>query len=77
MQPQSLGQLPADAVDRVQGAGRLLEDHADPVAAQRSQLPGGQSQQVAPVEDRLAGVDLPGARDKAHQRQRADTLAAA
>ena len=74
---QHLGDLEADREGRVQAGHRLLEDHADAVAADvahgRAEL-----EQVAPLEHDAAGVD-PARRRRvqAHDRHRRDALAAA
>jgi hypothetical protein len=46
--PDHLGDLVADREDRVERRHRLLEDHRDPVAADRAQLALGEGEQVAP-----------------------------
>ena len=55
MELEHLAELHPDVVDRVEAAGRLLEDHADPLAAHRAHLALGSSQQVDAVEDDLTG----------------------
>ena len=50
MRADRLDDLRADAVQRVQRGERVLEDHRDLVAAQRAQVPLGERQQVAPLE---------------------------
>ena len=49
----------------------------DPVAADLAHLVGRDRQQVAAVEDDLAGLDPPGLGDEAHDRQAGHALAAA
>jgi len=44
-------ELLADRHQRVQRGHRLLEDHPQALAAQRLQLPLGQAEQVAALED--------------------------
>ena len=46
MNPHHLLQLPADGVDRVQVAERVLEDHRDALAVDRAALGGGHGEQV-------------------------------
>jgi hypothetical protein len=76
VQAQRLGDLPAHGVQRVQRRHRLLEDHADAVAAQRAPAP-------ARAATRSSGLEADRARrpwrlgQQAHQRQRGDRLAAA
>ena len=57
MDLQDLFDLLTDVPDRVERRGRLLEDHRDPVAADLAHLFGREGQQVAAVEDDLAGLD--------------------
>jgi hypothetical protein len=76
MQPQGLGDLPADAVQRIERRHRLLKDHADAVAAQRAPGRVVEPDQLAPVEADRAGHSR-ALRQEAHQRQRGHRLAAA
>ena len=77
---QALGQLPADGEDRVQRRHRLLEDHADLVAADGAhQIVVGAAQLdplAAAVEEQAAAGDLAAAElDEPHQAQRRHRLA--
>ena len=74
---EDLADLAADVPDRVQRRLRLLEDHADPVAAELAHLVGLELEQVPAVEQDLARLDLPGLADEAHDRERGHALAAA
>jgi hypothetical protein len=57
VQAQRLGDLVADGVQRVQRRHRLLEDHADAVAAQRAQAASSSVGQLLAVEaDRPADL---------------------
>ena len=49
-----LAELPADGVDRVQVAERVLEDHGDALAVDLPALAGGHGEQVPAVEQHLA-----------------------
>ena len=51
MQADRLDKLVADAVERREGADRILEDDADPAAADPAQLPDGHLQHVLSVEE--------------------------
>ena len=67
--PHHLAELPADSVDRVQVAERVLEDHGDPLAVDRAALVRRHREQVAAVEQHLAGGDLArGTVDQVHDR---------
>src|SRR5213076_3249962 len=55
MQAQRLGYLLAHGVHRVQGRHRLLEDHADAVAADRTQLPIALGRELLALETDAAG----------------------
>ena len=57
MELEDLADLAPDVVDRVQGRLRLLEDHAQTVAAELAHLVGLQLQEVASVELDLARLD--------------------
>jgi len=76
VQAQRLGDLAADRVQRVQRGHRLLEDHRQPVAAQRAPGGLGLADQFAPVQPQRAG-QLRALGQQAHQRQRGQALAAA
>ena len=66
-----------DREGRVQAGHRLLEDHADAVAANVAHG-GAELEQVPPLEHDAAGVDPAGRRwVQAHDRHRRDALAAA
>jgi hypothetical protein len=52
VQPNVLGQLPADREHRVQRRHRILEDHADLQARNRAQFAGAQPQEVGTAEGR-------------------------
>ena len=54
MAPQDGDQLASDRPDGVEGGARLLEDEADPTAAQAAQLPLGERADAAPLEEDLA-----------------------
>jgi hypothetical protein len=69
--------LLADLPDRVQRRCRLLEDHRDPLAADPAQLVLGHRDQVRPVEDDLAALDLPRLGHETEDRQARHALAAA
>ena len=82
MQPDGLGDLVADGVDRVQAGQRFLEDHRDLVAADLAHLVFGELHQVDDRPVGLAKQDLAtfdpatGAElDQTHDRQRGDRLA--
>ena len=74
---QDLLDLAPDVPDRVERRGRLLEDHADPVAADPAHLVVRQLEQVPAVEQDLAGLDPAGLGDEAQDRQAGHALAAA
>src|SRR5262245_53115331 len=59
MQPQGLGDLAADGEDRIEAGHRLLEDHADIVAADLAHGALAELEQVAALETYRA-PDLPG-----------------
>src|SRR6185503_17372886 len=77
MDLEDLANLAPDVPDRVQRRLRLLEDHADPVAAQLAHLVGLELEQVGPVEKDLAGLDPARLADEPHDRERRHALAAA
>ncbi len=72
-----LGQLAADAHDRVQGGERVLENHGQLVAAQRVEIILADFEQVLAVIDDFAVVDHRVACQDAHDGPRRDGLAAA
>ena len=75
---QRLGDLPADAVHRVQMRERVLEDHRDPAAVDAPARLGGHRQQVlAAIEDPARGDVAGRAVDQVHDRGRRDALAGA
>ena len=77
VQLKRLGQLPADGEHRVEGGHRLLEDHADLVAADVPDLVLVHLEDVFAFEENLAADDLAGrVRNKPEHREGADTLAA-
>ncbi len=49
--------LPADAVDRIEMAERILKDHGDPAAVDLAPFLGRHCQQVPAVEQDFAGAD--------------------
>ncbi len=55
MQPQGLADLAPDGQHRVERGHRLLEDHADGVAADAAHLALGQAEEVAALEPDRAG----------------------
>src|SRR3954453_14742938 len=74
--PEHLADLEADAVDRVQGGQRVLEDHRDAGAADLPLLLGIHGEHVAPLEpDAAAGDDRRGNVQDAHDGLRGDRLA--
>ena len=76
MQDQRLGDLAADAVQRVERRHRLLEHHADAVAAQPLHLGLVEPGEVDALEPQGAG-NRRAFRQQAHQRQRGHRLAGA
>ncbi len=76
MQDQRLGDLGADAAQRIQRGHRLLEHHGDPVAAQAAHRLFAQAHEFPPLEaDRAA--DPRALRRKSHQRKRRHRLSGA
>jgi hypothetical protein len=70
-----LTELPADGVNRIQVAERVLEDHRDPLAVDRPPLGGARLQEVPAVEQDLARDDLARrAVDQVHDRRGGDRL---
>ncbi|GAV33962.1 hypothetical protein ROTAS13_01622 [Roseomonas sp. TAS13] len=76
MQGQHLGDLPADAVDGVQAARRVLEDHGDAAAAHPVQHRRRGAQDLLAIEPHAAG-DARLGRQQAQGGQPGDRLAAA
>ena len=77
VQDQRLGDLPADAHDRIERGHRLLEHHRDGVAADAAHLGFGKPDQLAAVEPDAA-FDPPGrVRHQTHDGERRHALAAA
>src|SRR4051794_4790774 len=77
MQAQRLAQLAPDRQHRIEAGHRLLEDHADVVAADVAHRALGQRQEIAALKPDRAG-DLAGRLgDEAQDRVRGDGLAAA
>ena len=74
---EHLGDLLADVPDRVQRGLRLLEDHADPVAADPLHVLVGQLEQIQIVEHHLARLDAARIGHEPHDRQAGHALAAA
>ena len=77
MGANGLADLVADREHRIERAHRLLEDHADPAAANAPQPGVRQSDQVLPLEHRTADDMADGRRQKAEQGQAGHRLAAA
>ena len=68
-----LGQLVADAVERVERRLRVLEDIGDLAASEAAQLAVGRADQIlAPVMDRAAGDETGRRGDEAHDAERGD-----
>ena len=76
MQPVRLGDLPADAVVRVERGERILEHQRDLVATDLAQLVGRQLRQLATAQQHLA-LDVGVGRQQTHHGRRADALARA
>ena len=55
MEADGFGHLAADAVDRVERGGRVLEDHADAAAADAVERSGGCAEELLAVEADAAG----------------------
>jgi hypothetical protein len=72
-----LGDLEADPVGRVQRRDRLLEDHADAVAAHVAHLGLRLGQQLLAGEAHRAAHDAPGLVDEPQHRERGHALARA
>ena len=73
VQPDALGHLRTDRLQRVQRRHRLLEHHADLAAAHRLQRALVEACQLAPVEADRTGESRP-ARQQAHRRERRHRL---
>jgi hypothetical protein len=67
--------LVADAVDRVEGKSRLLEDHCDRAAAVVGERLRAHRAHVLPVHDDLAADHGAAFREEAHQRAQRHALA--
>ena len=77
MQPQRLADLAADREHRIEARHRLLEDHADLVAADGAHGALVELEQIDPLEANAAR-DLAGRlRDQAQDRHRGNRFAAA
>ena len=76
VQAHGLDQLPSDRHHRIERGHRILEDHRHVVTAQRSQLAGGQADQL-PLAKANAALDRRALREQAHDRQTHRRLAAA
>src|SRR6185437_1513754 len=77
VQYEHLGDLPADRRQRIERGHRLLEDHANAVAAQRAHLGRRGVLYLLAVEHDPAAAERQGAFQQAHDRERGDALAAA
>src|SRR5471032_668809 len=77
MDLQHLGDLVADPHQRIERGHRLLEDHADAVAAQQAHLRWSQRQQVAILEGDAAARDSQRRRQESHDGGGGDRLAGA
>ena len=78
MQLKGFGELTADGEHRVEGSHRLLEDHADLVAADVADLLLVHLDDIFAFEEDLAGDYLSGrVRDQAEDREGANGLPAA
>ena len=76
MQHERLGDLRADAVQRIERRHRLLEDHGDAIAAQLLHRLFGEADELPPLEADRTG-DARALRRQAHQRKRRHRLAGA
>ena len=76
VQPQRFGHLPADAVHRVERGHRLLEDHADAVAADAAHVAVALADELLALEADAA-ADFGVFRQQAHERHHGHRLAAA
>ena len=77
MDADRLGDLATDGHRRVERGHRVLEDHADVVAADLADLLLADRNEVAAVQSDLAAGDEPAPRQQAHDRHRGHRLAAA
>src|SRR5688500_2909523 len=76
VQLRHLHQLLRDAHEWVQRRHRVLEDHPDPLAADRANLVVTQREQIAAIEHNLAAGDPAGwRRNKPHDGEIRDRLA--
>src|SRR5690606_29723876 len=71
----ALYQLSRDALDRVQGGHRILEDHRDASAAQPPQLAFAHRHEVIAVEPNSATDDAARFIEEPHDGHRGDALA--
>ena len=76
MQHQRLGDLRADAAQRIERRHRLLEDHGDAIAAQLPHRLFGEADQLPPLEADRTGDPRAFGRQR-HQRERGHRLAGA
>src|SRR5712664_4470118 len=76
MELQCLDELPADAIDRVEAARWVLEDHGDPCAAHGFEHAHRRAHQVAALEQDLA-TDLRATAEEAQGGKPSDALARA
>ena len=77
LQPDHVGQLPADGEHRVQRRPRVLEDDADPLAPDASQARRIKREKVGTLEHDPPGAAREGGRLDAQDRKRDQRLAAA
>src|SRR5476649_2873638 len=77
MDLQHLGDLVADPHQRIERGHRLLEDHADAVAAQQAHLRRCQREEIAALEGDAAARDLQRRRQQPHDRAGGDRFARA
>ena len=66
---QRLDHLRVDAQDGVQRHHRILEDHRDAIAAQRTQFPLRQTSKVPAFEPDASADDRPGRVDETEYRE--------
>ena len=77
VRPHLLGDLPADAIDRVERRHRVLEDHRDLRSPHAPHLVGRELEEIAPLVDHLARRDRVRVADQTHDRHRGHALARA